>query len=225
MANSMIPYSFIPGTKAKASEVNANFVSLADTIDKNKESAANDIEKVNETLKTKADKTELIQDFNVTEADTDLNNYKTVGTYVFSELYTPANIPNGKAGMLIVHGNEEYLVKQIWICSEEGGEIFTRNFTEGSWQDWNQLPGYTKKINPGYIKFPSGLIIQWGAFAQKSVTYPIAFTTLACPVFAKNGCGTGFEKSDTGFNAETLTGFGIESAGLFYNMNWIAIGY
>ena len=32
MTNSLIPYSFIPGTKAKASEINANFISLAEEI-------------------------------------------------------------------------------------------------------------------------------------------------------------------------------------------------
>ena len=37
MTNSLIPYSFIPGTKAKAQEVNANFIALADRIVENKE--------------------------------------------------------------------------------------------------------------------------------------------------------------------------------------------
>ena len=35
MTNSLIPYSFTPGTKAKAQEVNANFNALADKIDEN----------------------------------------------------------------------------------------------------------------------------------------------------------------------------------------------
>ena len=39
MTNSMIPYSFTPGTKAKAQEVNANFVALADKIDENNATA------------------------------------------------------------------------------------------------------------------------------------------------------------------------------------------
>ncbi len=39
MTNSMIPYSFTPGTKAKAQEVNANFNALADKIDENNETA------------------------------------------------------------------------------------------------------------------------------------------------------------------------------------------
>lgn len=80
MANSMIPYSFIPGTKAKAGEVNANFVALADTIEANKTAASGDIEDVKEILKTKADKTELINEHTVTESETDLNDYKTKGT-------------------------------------------------------------------------------------------------------------------------------------------------
>ena len=46
MTDSMIPYSFVPGTKAKADEVNANFISLANFIEKNKASAASDVERL-----------------------------------------------------------------------------------------------------------------------------------------------------------------------------------
>lgn len=100
MTDSMIPYSFVPGTKAKADEVNANFISLANFIEKNKTSAASDVEEINKTLKTKADKTELINEHTVTEAETDLNDYKIKGTYIFSTMYKPKNIPKGDAGML-----------------------------------------------------------------------------------------------------------------------------
>ena len=55
MTDSMIPYSFVPGTKAKANEVNANFISLANFIEQNKNSATSDIETVNNILKDKAD--------------------------------------------------------------------------------------------------------------------------------------------------------------------------
>lgn len=89
MANSMIPYSFIPGTKAKAGEVNANFIALADIIEANRQTAAGDIEDVNEVLKTKADKTELINEHTILETDTDLNDYKTKGAYVFISKYKP----------------------------------------------------------------------------------------------------------------------------------------
>lgn len=39
MTNSMIPYSFTPGTKARAQEVNANFNALADKIEENNSTA------------------------------------------------------------------------------------------------------------------------------------------------------------------------------------------
>lgn len=37
MSNSLIPYSFTPGAKAKAQEVNANFIALAEKIQENRE--------------------------------------------------------------------------------------------------------------------------------------------------------------------------------------------
>lgn len=37
MSNSLIPYAFTPGTKAKAQEVNANFIALAEKIEENRE--------------------------------------------------------------------------------------------------------------------------------------------------------------------------------------------
>lgn len=37
MSNSLIPYSFTPGAKAKAQEVNANFIALAEKIEENRE--------------------------------------------------------------------------------------------------------------------------------------------------------------------------------------------
>ena len=129
MTNSMIPYSFIPGTKAKAAEVNANFIALADIIEQNKTSAAGDINEIYEELETKADKTELINEFTVSEAETDLNDYKTKGTYIFTDLYTPTNVPKGTAGTLVVTGVEDSLIKQIWFCNGDNPEIFTRNYT------------------------------------------------------------------------------------------------
>lgn len=43
MTNPLIPYSFIPGTKAKANEVNANFISIADAIDNTKQYTIDEI--------------------------------------------------------------------------------------------------------------------------------------------------------------------------------------
>ena len=69
------------------------------------------------------------------------------------------------------------------------------------------------------------MMIQWGCLTQSAITYPIAFTTVATPVFAKQGWSSAYTKSDTGITAQSLTGFGIGSMGVFGGMNWIAIGY
>lgn len=45
MSNPLIPYSFIPGTKAKANEVNANFIALADNITEISAETANKLNK------------------------------------------------------------------------------------------------------------------------------------------------------------------------------------
>ncbi len=225
MANSMIPYSFIPGTKAKASEINANFASLAEYIENNKSSATSDIEKVNETLKTKADKTELITEFDVTDADTDLNDYKTKGTYIFKSLYTPENAPKGEAGILIVTGLENSVIKQIWYTDEENPEIYTRNYKDSTWGEWQSYIGKYDLKDVGYLKLQNGLIIQWGMHTIATVVYPIAYSTVAAPVLMKHGYNPGLSRSDSGFTDQSLTGFQFGSSGAFTDLNWIAIGY
>lgn len=226
MTNSMIPYSFIPGTKAKAGEVNANFIALANIINTNKEIAMENVLEIKELMKDKADKDELINDFTITSPETDLNDYKTPGTYVFSELYTPVNIPKGESGTLTVTGSEESTIKQIWYCDGENGEIFTRNYQNSEWSEWNSNVGSITLENPGYLKFPNGLVMQWGkGNVPKTITYPVAFETMVCPLYAKDGVGTGNERSDTGFTSQSLTGFTIATAGKYTSLNWLAIGY
>lgn len=225
MTNSMIPYSFIPGTKAKAGEVNANFIALANIIEKNKGITTENILEISEILNKKADKTELITNFTVTDAETNLDSYKTVGTYVFSSLYTPLNIPKGTSGILAVSGCENSTIKQIWYCDGTNEEIFTRSYQNSEWTNWQSNIGIFEQGDIGYMSFPNGLLIQWGYAGGKTVTYPIAFSTLACPIALKNGCGTEFTKSDTGFTAESLTGFSYNTSGRYHTLNWIAIGY
>ncbi len=225
MTNSMIPYSFIPGTKAKADEVNANFIALADVIEANKTTTSGDIEDIKEILETKADKTELINEYTILETDTDLDDYKTKGAYVFISKYKPKNIPKGGAGLLFVTGHKDSLIKQIWYCTEDNPEIFTRNFTASKWTEWRSACGIEKKDQIGYLQLSNGIIIQWGSNVGSVVTYPIAFTTIAAPVFSKIGWGQTYERSDTGIENFSLTGFNVGSSGLFKNMDWIAIGY
>lgn len=224
MANSMIPYSFIPGTKAKANEVNANFVALANLIEQNKSLTAKDIKDLQDVIVNKAEKSELVTEFTVEEADTDLNDYLTKGTYIFTSLYLPSNAPSENAGMLIVTGDSSSVIKQMWF-DDSSSTIFTRDYKNSTWSDWIAILGSFHLAQTGYIKLPNGLLIQWGGQTASGITYPIAYTTYACPLFSKNGYGGSYTRSDTGITADTLTGFGIGSAGVFVYMNWIAIGY
>lgn len=68
MAESTIPYSFTPGTKAKASEVNANFLALANGLDESKEYTKTEIT----NLESKLD--EKVTEINESNAFKDLSN-------------------------------------------------------------------------------------------------------------------------------------------------------
>lgn len=223
MTNSMIPYSFIPGTKAKAGEVNANFIALADIITRNKTSAMEDIEAIQKILKDKADKDELINDHTVSTAETDLNDYKTTGTYIFPELYIPLNVPKESAGVLSVTGEENSVIKQVWYSNDN--EMFTRNYENSEWTDWTSNWGTSLFEEIGHFRLPNGLLIQWGHSATKPITFPIAYTTFVCPMFQKEGWSTATERSDTGFSNVKLTGFDGTSNGVFKGLYWMALGY
>lgn len=225
MTNSMIPYSFIPGTKAKAGEVNANFIALAELIEQNKTIAKGDIADVQEAMKDKADKLELINDHTVSEEGTDLNDYKTSGTYIFSSLYTPLNIPTETAGVLLVTGKDDSTIKQIWFCDGSNKAIYTRNYQNETWTSWSCITGSTNYNNPGYLILPNKIKIQWGITTQKAVTFPFAYTYCCCPVFSKIGFDARYERSDTGISYLGLGGFTGSSAGLGETINWIVIGY
>ena len=225
MTNSMIPYSFSPGTKARADEVNANFVALADKIDENKSSQVNDIKEINSALDKKADKTELIREFTVRDSQTDLNNYKTTGAFSFTADVQPYNTPTNSAGVLVVTGEGNSVLKQIWFADGYNSPIYTRNFYNYAWSNWCSVIGECSYANPGYLKFPNGLILQWGGITGSSITYPIAYTALVATVFSKQGWAPDRDKSDTGFNSQSLTGFSVGSMGVFTNMNWLVIGY
>lgn len=238
MTDSMIPNALVPGTKAKASDLNENFAALANAILESKNFANSGISNLNDSINEvidkvdnqKADKSELINEFTVTEIDTDLNNYKTKGTYIFSENYTPLNIPSGTSGILIVTGDKASVIKQLWFSSNSYNEIFTRNFADSEnsetseWTEWHSSTGTGDCGNPGYLRLPNGLLIQWAAGATHTITYPIAFEVYAAPLFTKYGYNAGAGRSDTGIVGESLTGFNIGSSGSFGHMQWIAIG-
>ena len=232
MTDSMIPYSFIPGTKAKASEVNANFISLASVIEANKDNANQVISELNTTLKNgldlKVDKSEYVDQIPA-ESGTNLNAYKTKGTYIFNDLTIPLNRPQSYGGMekginaiLIVMGDlDTSLISQTWYVMNNEFELYTRYFKDGKWTEWKPATG---KYTSSYVLFPNGLLLQWGSLnsASTNVTFPIAFTGVSSIAIARIGSGT---NSSTGIQNVVNTGFAISSYGYYYGVYWIAVGF
>ncbi len=229
MTDSMIPYSFVPGMKAKAGEVNANFIALAETITQNKISADYDIETINNILdeinNTLDD--ELFIQKNIVESSTDLDDYKRKGIYFFSSSYEPLNAPISGAGTLVVLGDETSGFKQLWFYDESILRIYTRNYTNSSWTEWNNSFKDVTLGNPGYFKFPNGIIMQWGVYKSPNVTYPVAFATSPAVVVSKQGYSTSSSRSDEGFTNQSGTGFKYYASSNTTDLliNWIAIGH
>jgi len=55
MSNSQIPYTFVPGTKAMASEINANFLALANIVDEGKQFTTDSISEFATTVENRLD--------------------------------------------------------------------------------------------------------------------------------------------------------------------------
>lgn len=244
VTNSMIPYSFVPGTKAKASEVNANFNAISEyVINLNSQITST----LSSSLALKADKTELITEHTVNTAGTDLNDYTTKGTYVFTSNYLPLHRPQNleqtvndemleiywtrpeicgvKDGILIVTGDVASVIRQIWVCDGNNPEIFIRELKNSIWGNWYSALGDTSLGASGYIKLPNGMIIQWGIMTGKTITYPVAFRGLACPIITKQGASSTITRADGGLTTQSNTGFTFTTYGSFTYMNWFAIGF
>ena len=91
MTDAMIPYSFIPGTKAKAAEVNANFEALIDAVKNTTEVFNEEIENIKDT---KADNSALsseLDSLSEVKADLDLENTDENIDYVIESWTSGAN--------------------------------------------------------------------------------------------------------------------------------------
>lgn len=80
----------------------------------------------------------------VTTKNTDLNNYKVSGSYFFSGSYTPANIPSGSNGWLLVLANQSgSMVKQLFFRAGSlttDHQTYLRTYINGSgWSAWHTI--------------------------------------------------------------------------------------
>lgn len=101
MSNFVIPYAFTPGTKAKASEVNANFNAIADEIVDFKSNVASQIETVNNTItNSTSDKTDTYLSNAVNLTGGILSAPNGVATYSSNKVTAKSGlkllIPNGR---------------------------------------------------------------------------------------------------------------------------------
>ena len=114
MSNSLIPYSFTPGAKAKAQEVNANFIALAEKIEENREYITTQIEETVEKLEESTAQSEN------KKADKNLGNTSLISNCILEApngvVTASENIITVKEGLkvLIPDGfNEDGTIKSI----------------------------------------------------------------------------------------------------------------
>ena len=89
----------------------------------------------------------------ITVAGEDLNDYETAGIYVFAQAYTPANIPAGTNGWLIVIPWNEgsQTVKQFWLrhgtVDSNDFEVYSRTKV-GAYNTWGTWSKFYTTSNP-----------------------------------------------------------------------------
>ena len=90
-----------------------------------------------------------------------------------------------------------------------------------------QLAAQTK-AGDGYIKFGSGIIVQWGSTSgsagARSVTFPTAFSSTNVRVITQNlytNQGNGYQGTVKSVSKTGFTGYQSYA----YGLHWIAVGY
>ncbi len=114
MSNSLVPYSFTPGAKAKAQEVNANFIALAEKIEENREYTKTQIDETIEKIEASSSESEA------KKADKNLGNTSLISNSILEApngvVTASENIITVKEGLkvLIPDGfNEDGTIKSI----------------------------------------------------------------------------------------------------------------
>ncbi len=117
MTNPIIPFTFIPGTKAKAEEVNQNFTSLAEKIENVETDSTNKLKQATNTFETK------FEDLNTQYSDINLSNSGVISNCILEAPNGIAEYENSritiKSGLklLIPNGRDENLkFKNITHC-------------------------------------------------------------------------------------------------------------
>lgn len=99
MTNPLIPYTFTPGSKARAQEVNANFIAVAEGIDSNRQFTLDEVKKINTNVDENISKKDLSNTTSLTnvilEAPNGVAGFD--GTIITVKAGLRVLIPNGRS--------------------------------------------------------------------------------------------------------------------------------
>ena len=105
MTEPLIPYTFVPGTKAKAQEVNANFLSLAEQVQNVKSSATSQVEELETSINAQIDEVEENIAQNYSE-----KNLANTGMITNTILEAPNGVISYEGGIITVKAGVKVLM-------------------------------------------------------------------------------------------------------------------
>lgn len=105
MTEPLIPYTFVPGTKAKAQEVNANFLSLAEQVQNVQSSATSQVEELETSINAQIDEVEENIAQNYSE-----KNLANTGMITNTILEAPNGVISYEGGIITVKAGVKVLM-------------------------------------------------------------------------------------------------------------------
>ncbi|ERI13512.1 pyocin knob domain-containing protein [Brucella intermedia] len=164
---------------------------------------------------------------------TDLNAIVENGTFLVSS--TSTSIPLASSGFVVMMRQTASYGRQIYY-QRDGSRIFTRNWTNNVWGPWTEIGG-GNLVASGWIRLPSGLIIQWGTSVVSTSTsnlgvvpLNVSFPNSLYTYLTVNGDWgvsaarpQGFVGYPPGSNINQIA-FACGVASSSVRVNWIAIG-
>lgn len=145
------------------------------------------------------------------------------------------NIPINSSGFIVMMRQTANYGRQIYY-QRDGSRMFTRNWTNNVWGSWTEIGG-GNVTGSGWIRLPSGLIIQWGTTIVTTSSSNLGIIPLNT-TFPSNLYTSIIVNGDWGVSAARPQGFvvyppnsntsqiafacGVTSGNV--RANWIAIG-
>lgn len=137
-------------------------------------------------------------------------------------------------GILSIYNTQAYTAVEKWTNSTTGNEFIRSRFAGGEnigkWNAWKQQEQIVAKsiYIQGYIKYVSGLIIQWGVNEAETnsftITYPITFINDGILVGGTSNKTDIIYRGSQHRNEVNLSTTNVSASSILW-YQWIAIGY